>query len=82
MAEASMKMKIKEITRGQRNNPLWHQYRQYRITSLAARKLLHSTDVGRPVWWPRSAIHNFHFFKKFQIHFNFVLKNEIIKKEK
>ena len=48
MAEASMKMKIEEITRGQRNYPLWHQYRQYRITSSAARKLLHLTDVGRP----------------------------------
>lgn len=48
MAEASMKMKIEKITRGQRNNPLWHQYRQYRITSSAAGKVLHSTDVGRP----------------------------------
>ena len=39
---------IEKVTRGQRNNPLWHQYRQYRITSSNARKLLHSTDVGRP----------------------------------
>lgn len=46
--EENMKMKIEESTRGQRNNPLWHQYRQYRITSSTARKLLHSTDVGRP----------------------------------
>jgi hypothetical protein len=39
---------IEKVTRGQRTNPLWHQYRQYRITSSTARKVLHSTDVGRP----------------------------------
>lgn len=39
---------IEEITRGQRNNPLWHKYRQYRVTASSARKLLHSTEVGRP----------------------------------
>ena len=46
--EENIQEHIEKITRGQRNNPLWHQYRQYRITSSTARKLLHSTDVGRP----------------------------------
>ena len=41
-------VKIEQATRGQRNNPLWHAYRQYRITSSLARKLLHSTERGRP----------------------------------
>ena len=42
------KVHIEEITRGQRNNPLWHEYRQYRVTASSARQLLHSTEVGRP----------------------------------
>ena len=41
-------LSIEQATRGQRNNPLWHAYRQYRITSSIARKLLHSTERGRP----------------------------------
>ena len=41
-------VKIEQATRGQRINPLWHAYRQYRITSSLARKLLHSTEHGRP----------------------------------
>ena len=41
-------VKIEQATRGQRSNPLWHAYRQYRITSSLARKLLHSTEHGRP----------------------------------
>ena len=44
----SVKFHIERITRGQRDNPLWQQYRQYRVPSSIARKLLHSTDVGRP----------------------------------
>ena len=43
----SKKFHIEKITCGQRDNPLWWQYRQYRITSIA-RKVLHSTNVGRP----------------------------------
>ena len=43
----SVKFHIERITRGQRDNPLWQQYRQYRVPSSIARKLLHSTDVGR-----------------------------------
>ena len=39
---------IEKVTRSQRTNPLWHQHRQYRITSSTARKELHSTGVGRP----------------------------------
>ena len=39
---------IEQATQGQRNNPLWHAYCQYRITSSIARKLLRSTGGGRP----------------------------------
>ena len=46
--ETSTMLNIELATRGQRNNPLWHAYRQYRITSSIARKLLHSTERGRP----------------------------------
>ena len=45
---SSTLVKIEQATRGQRSNPLWHAYRQYRITSSLARKLLHSTEHGRP----------------------------------
>ena len=41
-------VKIEQATREQRNNPLWHAYYQYRITSSLARKLLHSTEHGLP----------------------------------
>jgi hypothetical protein len=46
--ETSTMLNIELATRGQRNNPLWHAYCQYRITSSIARKLLHSTECGRP----------------------------------
>ncbi len=46
--ETSTLLNIELATRGQRNNPLWHAYHQYRITSSIARKLLHSTERGRP----------------------------------
>jgi hypothetical protein len=46
--ETSTMLNIELATRGQRNNPLWHAYRQYRITSSIARKLFHSTERGRP----------------------------------
>ena len=38
--ETSTLVKIEQATRGQRSDPLWHAYRQYRITS--------STEHGRP----------------------------------
>lgn len=46
--ETTTMSNIEIATRGQRNNLLWHEYRQYRIASSIARKLLHSTERGRP----------------------------------
>ena len=47
--ETSTLVKIEQATRGQRSDPLWHAYRQYRITLSLARKLLHYlTEHGRP----------------------------------
>ena len=45
--EISQVQHIKKITLGLRGNPLWHQHCQYGIPSSLARKVLHSTEVGK-----------------------------------
>ena len=43
------KASLEKVTnQGQRNNPLWHEYRQYGVTASNARNLLYSTEMGRP----------------------------------